>query len=72
MQVTLKRGQGIDQKIELDKALKRLKGKIDAEGIMDVLRAKRAFETPKEKRERKQRLVAKKAKLARANNNKHK
>lgn len=66
MQVTLKRGQGIDQKIELDKALKRLKGKIDAEGILDTVRAKRAFETPKQRRERKQRLIAKKAKMARA------
>lgn len=64
MQVKLKRGEGIDPKIELDKALKRLKAKIDTEGILDTVRAKRAFETPKQKRERKQRLAIKKAKLA--------
>ena len=66
MQVTLRRGQGVDQKIELDKALKRLKAKIDAEGILDTVRAKRAFETPKEKKERKARLIAKKAKIAKS------
>jgi len=67
MQVILKRGEGIDQKIELDKALKRLKAKIDADGIMDTVRAKRAFETPKQRRERKRRLTAKKEKLKREN-----
>lgn len=65
MQVKLKRGEGIDPKIELDKALKRLKAKMDTEGVLDTVRAKRAFETPKEKRERKLKLAIKKAKMAR-------
>jgi ribosomal protein S21 len=42
-----------DQKLALDKALQRLKTKLTNEGVMDTVRAKRAFETPKEKRERK-------------------
>lgn len=65
MQVILKRGEGIDQKIELDKALKRLKAKLDTEGIMDTVRSKRGFETPKQKQERKRRINAKKEKLKR-------
>lgn len=50
--------------VSLDKALKRLKSIIDNEGIMDIVRAKRAFENPKQKKERKlaQRLRALKAK----------
>lgn len=62
MKVTLRRGENIDPKIELDKALKRLKAKIDAEGILDTVRAKRGYETPKQKRERKRKLAIKKAK----------
>lgn len=42
-----------DAKLALDKALQRLKTKLMVEGVMDTVRAKRAFETPKEKRERK-------------------
>ncbi|NBO22240.1 30S ribosomal protein S21 [bacterium] len=42
-----------DPKTNLDKALQRLKTKLTNEGIIDIVRAKRAFETPKEKRERK-------------------
>lgn len=60
--VTLRRGSNIDSKIELDKALKRLKAKMDTEEVLDTVRAKRAFETPKQRRERKQRLKIKKAK----------
>lgn len=45
--------KGPDDNISLDKALKRLKSIIDNEGIMDVVRAKRTFETPKQKKERK-------------------
>jgi ribosomal protein S21 len=52
-QVTLKRNA--DQKLELDKALKRLKHKLVLEGTMDTVRSKRQFETPKERRERKRR-----------------
>lgn len=46
----LKRG---DAKLNLDRALQRLKNKLMTEGIMDTVRSKRAFETPKEKTERK-------------------
>jgi small subunit ribosomal protein S21 len=62
IKVTLRRGESTDPKIELDKALKRLKAKMDAEGILDTVRAKRAFETPKQRQERKNRINAKKAK----------
>jgi len=42
-----------DPKLALDKALQRLKNKLTTEGVMDTVRSKRAFETPKERRERK-------------------
>jgi small subunit ribosomal protein S21 len=42
-----------DPKLSLDRALQRLKNKLTTEGVMDTVRSKRAFETPKEKRERK-------------------
>jgi small subunit ribosomal protein S21 len=58
-QVTVRQGEG-----ELDRALKRLKAKLDTEGVMDTVRAKRAFETPKQQRERKLRNKIRKAKLA--------
>lgn len=45
--------RGKDPKIALDKALQRLKNKLLTEGVIETVRAKRAFETPKEKRERK-------------------
>ena len=35
----------------IDRALKRLKSKLDAEGIMDEVRRLRAFETPTQKSE---------------------
>jgi small subunit ribosomal protein S21 len=46
----LKKG---DPKMALDRALQRLKTKLMNEGIMDIVRSKRAFETPKERTERK-------------------
>lgn len=45
--------RGKDQKVALDQALQRLKNKLLTEGVIDTVRAKRAFETPKQKRERK-------------------
>lgn len=45
--------RGKDPKLALDRALQRLKTKLIIEGTIDTVRAKRAFETPKEKRERK-------------------
>lgn len=45
--------RGKDPKIVLDRALQRLKNKLLVEGVIDTVRAKRAFENPKQKRERK-------------------
>jgi small subunit ribosomal protein S21 len=47
----------------IDRALKRLKGKMDAEGIMDEVRRLRAFETPTQKSRRKAKANAKRAKM---------
>jgi ribosomal protein S21 len=47
----------------LDKALKQLKSKVIKDGLMETLYRLRAFETPKEKQERKLRFKAKLAKL---------
>ena len=45
----------------VDRALKRLKNKLEAEGIMDEMRRLRAFETPVQRYRRKQRTAAKKS-----------
>lgn len=42
-----------DAKLNLDRALQRLKTKLMIEGTIDTVRSKRAFETPKERSERK-------------------
>ena len=47
----------------IDRDLKRLKGKIDAEGLMDEVRRLRAFETPVQRVRRKAKNNAKRAKL---------
>jgi small subunit ribosomal protein S21 len=47
----------------IDRALKRLKNKLDAEGIMEEVRRLRAFETPSQKVRRKAKLAAKRGKL---------
>lgn len=47
----------------LDKALKVLKGKVIKDGLMEELYRKRAFETPKQRRERKLRFKVKLSKL---------
>lgn len=47
----------------LDRALKQLKSKVIRDGLMEDLYRLRAFETPKERRERKQRFKVKLAKL---------
>jgi len=47
----------------IDRALKRLKNKIDAEGLMDEVRRLRAFETPTQKTKRKARANAKRIKM---------
>ncbi|MEI6714336.1 MAG: 30S ribosomal protein S21 [Verrucomicrobiota bacterium] len=46
----------------IDRALKRLKSKIESEGIMEEVRRLRAFETPTMKTKRKARANAKRAK----------
>ena len=47
----------------IDRALKRLKSKLDAEGILDEVRRLRAFETPVQKQRRKAKNNAKRAKM---------
>ena len=47
----------------VDRALKRLKNKLEAEGIMDEMRRLRAFETPVQRNRRKQRTAAKKSRM---------
>jgi len=47
----------------IDRALKRLKGKLDAEGLMDEVRRLRAFETPTQRSRRKAKNNAKRAKM---------
>jgi small subunit ribosomal protein S21 len=56
-EVVVKKGEPIDR------ALKRLKSKMDSEGIMDEVRRLRAFETPTQKARRKAKYNAKRAKL---------
>ncbi len=53
-QVEIKKGEPIDR------ALKRLKSKMESEGIIDEMRRLRAFETPTQKAKRKARISAKK------------
>ncbi len=52
-EVDIKKGEPIDR------ALKRLKGKMEAEGIIEEMRRLRAFETPTQKTKRKARANAK-------------
>ena len=56
-EVSVKKGESVDR------ALKRLKNKLEAEGIMDEVRRLRAFETPVQRFRRKQRTAAKKSRL---------
>lgn len=55
--VTVKKGEPIDR------ALKRLKNKLDTEGILEEMRRRRAFETPMDERRRKARSAAKRNKV---------
>jgi len=47
----------------IDRALKRLKSKVDADGILDEVRRLRAFETPTQKARRKAKNNAKRSKM---------
>ena len=46
----------------IDRALKRLKSKLEAEGILDEVRRLRAHETPAQKTKRKAKISARRAK----------
>ena len=52
-EVIVRKGESIDR------AIKRLKSKLDSEGIMDEVRRLRAFETPTQKTRRKAKANAK-------------
>lgn len=56
-EVQVKKGEPVDR------ALKRLKTKLETEGILDEVRRLRAFETPKERSRRKARAAAKRGKV---------
>ncbi|MEO0018437.1 MAG: ribosomal protein [Verrucomicrobiota bacterium] len=47
----------------VDRALKRLKTKLDSEGILEEMRRRRSFETPTERRQRKLRTASKRNKI---------
>lgn len=51
----------------IDRALKRLKSKIDSDGLMDELRRLRSFETPQQKKKRKLKNNHKREKLQKLN-----
>lgn len=59
----------------IDRALKRLKNKIDNEGILETVRIKRAFENPAQRKIRKRRRLQKaiklQKKLSSSNNTRH-
>lgn len=55
--INMKKGEPVDR------ALKRLKTKLDAEGILEEIRRRRAFETPTERAKRKLRTSSKRNKL---------
>lgn len=55
--VTVKKGEPVDR------ALKRLKTKLDTEGILEEMRRRRAFETPTERKARKLRSASKRNKI---------
>lgn len=63
-EVTVRKGEPIDR------ALKRLKTKLDVEGILDEMRRRRAFETPMDERRRKARSAGKRNKVKWRYNNK--
>ena len=51
--VSVKKGESIDR------ALKRLKNKLESEGIIEEMRRRRSFETPVQRTKRKARATAK-------------
>lgn len=55
--INLKKGEPVDR------ALKRLKTKLDTEGILEEMRRRRAFESPTQRKLRKQRTAPKRHKV---------
>ena len=51
--ISMKKGESVDR------ALKRLKSKLDSEGIIEEMRRRRAFENPAERKRRKARTAPK-------------
>jgi small subunit ribosomal protein S21 len=49
----------------IDRALKRLKNKVDTEGILETVRIKRAYENPAQQKIRKRRKLQKSMKIMR-------
>ena len=49
---------------DIDRTLKRLKNKMDVDSIIEIVRTKRAFETPSQKYKRKQKALDKSIKFA--------
>ena len=59
MENTHERGIEVKKGESVDRALKRLKTKLDTEGIIDEMRRRRAFETPTQRKVRKARTAIK-------------
>lgn len=57
------RGVNVKKGESVDRALKRLKTKLDTEGILEEMRRRRAFETPTERKIRKARTAIKRHKV---------
>jgi len=57
------RGVNVKKGEPVDRALKRLKTKLDSEGILEEMRRRRAFETPTERQQRKLRTASKRNKI---------
>jgi len=57
------RGVNVKKGEPVDRALKRLKTKLDSEGILEEMRRRRAFETPTERKQRKLRTASKRNKV---------
>lgn len=55
--IVVKKGEPVDR------ALKRLKTKLDTEGILEEMRRRRAFETPNQRKMRKLRTASKRHKI---------
>lgn len=57
------RGINVKKGESVDRALKRLKTKLDTEGILEEMRRRRAFETPTERKIRKARTSIKRHRI---------